>query len=874
MNRTTYFYVGMLAVGGITLWLTLSMSASMQAPPDISGQWVLSPANMPGNLTELRIEQSGRYARVGWTGGPAADYDLAAVSESPDAVHIELRGEADSFAFTLAPGQETADIRHRARDGPEREYVGRRESRETAGRETGATTTGARRKSAHNLVLVLLAQIAVILAACQLAGRLFERIHQPRVMGEMVAGVMLGPSLLGWFWPEAWHTLFPTGSTQFLQLFSQIGVIFFLFLIGLELDPRLLSNRGQAAVVVSHASIVAPLLLGSVLTIYLYPQLFNDSPQMRFSSVALFMGAAMSVTAFPVLARILTERNLHKTPVGAVAITCAALADVTAWCMLAFVVGFAQARGIGPALVTAALSVVYVATMLIFVRPLLIRLDRVRERQGTLTTGVIGTIFLLVLASAYATEAIGIHALFGAFLMGAIMPKGTQFVRELGHKIEDFTVVLLLPIFFAHTGLHTQIGLLNSTRLWGLTGLIILAACAGKFGGSALASRICGMNWRESAAIGILMNTRGLMELVILSIGRELGVISDAVFAMMVIMAIVTTFLTTPLLNWVYPERMLHAVRRRPAGRETFVLVLPVSLPRSVKPLIRIADVITGPDDERRAIIGLHLRRAREQEAYRAAFNDESAEDKAPLNALMEAAVAQNVPVEPVSFVTREPAADIARVAEEQGARLVLMGFHNPVLGQAFLGGTVHRVLELARTDVAIFIDRGLHEKPRSILVPYMGSPHDRLALDIAGRMGRHSEASVTMLHVTRPDRAGGPDASGELRQRVLDDRSYADPTQRAPVHFKVIAHDDPIAAVLEHAKSFDLVVIGVAEEWGLTSHLFGWRAERIARDCPSSLLIMRKHVGEPGTGPAPAGSAASPGGGERPPQPAAETGF
>src|SRR4051794_27496653 len=417
-----------------------------------------------------------------------------------------------------------------------------------------------------SLILALLLQVLLILALSRVMGVIFRFFRQPQVMGEMIAGIMLGPSLFGWLAPNLWAYVFrpdtiagsgiATDPTNYLNILSQIGVIFFLFLVGLELDPKLLKNRGHQAVVVSHVSIIAPFLLGAALTLVLYKHLFNAAPHMTFTSVALFMGAAMSITAFPVLARILTERNLHKTRVGAIAITCAAVDDVTAWCMLAFVVAVARTTGLHNALATALFSVAYIVVMFFLVRPLLHRIEAIYERQGRLSQNVVATIVLLVLASAYTTELIGIHALFGAFLMGAVMPKGTRFIRHLSEKLEDYTVVFLLPIFFAYTGLKTQINLLNHAELWVITAVVIAVACLGKFGGSTLAARACGLDWRESAAIGILMNTRGLMELVILNIGRELGVITDAVFAMMVIMALVTTALTTPILNWVYPQRM------------------------------------------------------------------------------------------------------------------------------------------------------------------------------------------------------------------------------------------------------------------------------------------------------------------------------
>src|SRR5687767_13887759 len=488
-----------------------------------------------------------------------------------------------------------------------------------------------------SLLLILLVQIALILALSRVMGWLFNRFHQPQVVGEMVAGIMLGPSLFAWLAPGVWMQIFRPdlipGSvihadpTQYLSMLSQVGVIFFLFLIGLELDPKLIRNRGHAAVVISHVSIIAPFLLGSALAIYLYPRVFTATPEMKFTSVALFMGAAMSITAFPVLARILTERNLHKTKVGAITITCAAVDDVTAWCMLAFVVGVARATGVRSAIFTAVASVVYVIVMFFLVRPFLRRLQALYDRQQRLSQNNMAAIFLLILMSAYATEWIGIHALFGAFLMGAIMPKGTQFVRALSEKLEDYTVVFLLPIFFAYTGLKTQIGLLNHAELWLITLIVIAVACAGKFGGSTAAARACGMPWREASAIGILMNTRGLMELVILRVGLELKVIPESVFAMMVMMALATTSLTTPILAWVYPRRLFQQLPPKTrdevkaiAETKGYSVLVPVASPRSGGPLVQLASMITGRENGR--IVALHLRRPVERDAYRTGLDD------------------------------------------------------------------------------------------------------------------------------------------------------------------------------------------------------------------------------------------------------------
>jgi Kef-type K+ transport system membrane component KefB/nucleotide-binding universal stress UspA family protein len=709
-----------------------------------------------------------------------------------------------------------------------------------------------------SLLLILLVQIALILALSRVMGWVFARLKQPQVVGEMVAGIMLGPSLFAWLAPDLWMQIFrpdlipghPLGAdpTQYLGMLSQIGVIFFLFLIGLELDPKLIRDRGHAAVVISHVSIIAPFLLGGALAFFLYPEVFTSTPEMRFTSVALFMGAAMSITAFPVLARILTERNLHKTKVGAITITCAAVDDVTAWCMLAFVVAVARATGVQSAVFTAVASVVYILVMFLLVRPFLRRLQALYDRQQRLSQNMMAGIFLLILVSAYATEWIGIHALFGAFLMGAIMPKGTQFVRSLSEKLEDYTVVFLLPIFFAYTGLKTQIGLLNHAELWGITALVIAVACAGKFGGSTLAALACGLPWRESAAIGILMNTRGLMELVILNIGRELGVITDAVFAMMVIMALVTTALTTPILHLVYPARLMGAEAPAPAGpaeaaaaalRRFYTILIPISDPRSGGPLLRLAGMIGGAPDARR-IIALHLRRPVDREAYRLGLNEAAAPPPSDpaLQPLLDLSRREEIDVDPVSFVSRDIADDIASLARARHANLVLMGFHRPVFGHAILGGTVHRVLTGAPADVGIFVARS-NELPKRILVPYLGGVHDRLALELAHRMARTSDIEVIALHVVAPRRGGTGDEALGAEAEVT--RIFNEPGVPSPVQFKVVEDESPVDAVLREAEYVDLVVIGVAEEWGLESQVFGFRPQRIALECPKSLLIVRK---------------------------------
>ena len=404
----------------------------------------------------------------------------------------------------------------------------------------------------------LVLQIAVILVAARLVGFLFQKIHQPQVMGEMVAGILLGPSLLGWLAPGVSAALFPPASLSYLNALSQVGLVVFMFVVGLALNPSDLRGYGHAAVLTSHVSIVAPFCLGGLTALYLYPRLSDDG--VTFTGFALFMGAAMSITAFPVLARILTERGLLRSRMGTMAIACAAVDDVTGWCILAYIVVLVRVtHAARPAWVTIAGSLAYVLIMVFVVRRILPAFEREFRKRDRLSDNLVAVIVVLVLVSALATEWLGIHLLFGAFLMGAIMPKTQEFTHYLLHKFESVTVVLLLPLFFAFTGLRTRIGVGGGRAIWFYSAIVIVVAITGKLGGSMFAARLAGMPWREAASLGILMNTRGLMELVILNIGLDIGVISPAMFSIMVLMALVTTFMTTPLLEWVYPTRLFRA---------------------------------------------------------------------------------------------------------------------------------------------------------------------------------------------------------------------------------------------------------------------------------------------------------------------------
>jgi Kef-type K+ transport system membrane component KefB len=394
----------------------------------------------------------------------------------------------------------------------------------------------------------LFVQLLVIIATAQALGRLFTRLRQPAVVGEMAAGILLGPSLFGLLAPEAFGFVFRGNSLAALGLLSQVGICLFMFAVGMELDVRHARAQVRSAAAVSFASILLPYLLGVLLAHFLFVEL--AAPGTTFMEFALFMGISMSITAFPVLARILKERGIAQTPLGCMATTCAAVGDVTAWTLLAFVVAIARATSIGDSVLSLLLVLVFIALMVFAVRPVLIYgLGSARLTSAEPSRGTLAVALCIVIAAALTTEVIGIHALFGAFLAGVIMPDGHGFRDKIKLRVEHFSAVLLMPLFFAFTGLRTEIGLLDGTGDWLLCLLIIVLATLGKLGGSAVVARMTGMAWRESLQLGALLNTRGLMELIALNIGFDLGILSPRIFTMLVIMALVTTVLTSPLLT-------------------------------------------------------------------------------------------------------------------------------------------------------------------------------------------------------------------------------------------------------------------------------------------------------------------------------------
>ena len=626
----------------------------------------------------------------------------------------------------------------------------------------------------HNLqhpVALLLMQIITIVLVARIFGWIFRKIGQPTVIGEIIAGIALGPSLFGLYFPDLNHSLFPVESLGNLQVLSQVGLILFMYVIGMELDLKVLKNKANDAVVISHASIVIPFALGIGLSYFIYHEF---APQgVEFLSFALFMGIAMSITAFPVLARIVQERGIHKTRLGTIVITCAAADDITAWCLLAAVIAIVKAGTFVSSLYIIALAVVYVLAMLFVVKPFLKRIGDLYANKGNLNKPVVAIFFLTVIVSAYSTEVIGIHALFGAFMAGAIMPESAKFRNIFIEKVEDVAVILLLPLFFVFTGLRTEIGLINEPYLWKITGYIILVAVIGKFLGSALAARFVGQNWRDSLTIGALMNTRGLMELVVLNIGYELGVLSPKVFTMMVIMALVTTFMTGPaldIINFIFKSKDVF-IPAEIKNNSDYKVLISFGNNEKGKSLLRLANSLVKKQTETTVVTAMHFTSSDELHAY----DLDEYETKA-FEPIVRESKALNQEITTIFKATNDIETDIADVSAKGEYDLLLVGlgksiFEGTILGKV-LGFTsrfinpdrlldkftgkeglfenspfderTRLIISKTKTPLGILIDKDL-KKVDNVTIPIM-SIGDAFLFDYAERLIFNNNTKVTIV--------------------------------------------------------------------------------------------------------------------------------
>lgn len=559
----------------------------------------------------------------------------------------------------------------------------------------------------HHPLAILIIQIVSIIVISRIFSFIFNKIGQPTVIGEIIAGIILGPSVVGLFFPEVSGFLFPKESLGNLQFLSQVGLILFMFVIGMELDTKVLRHQANDAIVISHTSIVFNYALGMGLAFYLYQDFAPSATQ--FLPFALFMGIAMSITAFPVLARVIQERGLTKTRLGTIAITCAASDDITAWCILAAVIAIVKAGTFVSALFTIGMAIIYVVLMLTVVRPFLKKLGTIYNERETISKTIIALLFVIMLGSAYMTEIIGIHALFGAFLAGVIMPETFSFRKVIMEKIEDVSVVLLLPLFFVFTGLRTQIGLLNDAHLWAVCGVIVFTAVAGKFGGSAIAARVVGQSWKDSLSIGALMNTRGLMELIVLNIGYDLGILSPEVFAMMVLMALVTTFMTGPLLNLI---NFIFRSARHAENEAKYKILIAFGPAIKGKKLLRLADQITHQHTSEADITAFHLTPSADINPKEAKVYEEES-----FRLVRHEAQMLGVSVKTLYKASNDINKEITGEANRGKYDLLLVGGSRSVFSTDVVGGKVKNYLEDTTCQLGVLVDKDFEVADRIVLM-------------------------------------------------------------------------------------------------------------------------------------------------------------
>jgi Kef-type K+ transport system membrane component KefB/nucleotide-binding universal stress UspA family protein len=703
----------------------------------------------------------------------------------------------------------------------------------------------------HTVVLVLI-EVLIVIGLSRLVGLGFKAIKQPLVIGEIFAGIMLGPSLFGLIAPGLAHSLFPAETMPYLNVLSQIGLIFFMFLIGLELNPKYLSGNLKTAILISNLSIIVPFASAFGLSFVLYPLVSNN--HVNFAPFALFLGAAMSITAFPVLARIITENNLQGTRLGTLALTCAAVDDVTAWCILAVAIAVARHGSIDQqAILTIIESVVYIGFMFTVGRWFLKRLSKHHHRAGRLSQLVLAIIYMGVVASALITEFIGIHLIFGAFLLGAVMPKDEELVRELAIKTEDFVLIFLLPIFFAYSGLKTQIGLLNSPNLWLLSALILLVAIGGKYTGAYVAARLSGIDKREASALGWLMNTRGLTELIVLNIGLELGVITPLLFTMLVIMALVTTFMTSPLLEWTYPKRLIRLdiveseaeipVEALPeAYIAQYRILVPVANPAAQKGLLQLATAIAVNNRQPAVVYPLSFIELEEDYGFESSPNEadrliaERCQKLEELIATLEPPEIRSY-IHPIVRISSNVARETAQIAKIEQPDLVLLGWHRPAFSNNRLGGRVGQILGTTPVDVAVFVDKG-GNAIESLLVPYSANIHDDLALIIALRMLINRDTCMLQVLQVFTANHTQDELSYELNAMI----EQLPKSVRDRIEIKSVTSPEPMRTVVTASENVDLTIVGTSRLWGIERQTLGRYTDQLAIQCRSSLLITRRY--------------------------------
>jgi Kef-type K+ transport system membrane component KefB len=712
-------------------------------------------------------------------------------------------------------------------------------------------TATKQRSEFNNLVAAVFLALAIVLIVCRIFGYLATKIGQPRVMGEVIAGLVLGPSLLGAISADWQATFFPTDTLAAIGTIANLGLIFYMFLIGLEVDRGQLKGKVAAATAISNASVTLPMLLGLAISLPLYKVL---GPDKKFVAFALFIGVSMSITAFPVLARILAERRMIKRPVGALTIACAAIDDVTAWFLIALATAVAASGTFGDVLKTIAEAAAFTLFMVLVVRRVLARMATAYDEVGRIPSGWFAAIIIGVLLSAYVTQEINIAFIFGAFIMGMVMPRHARLSEEITHRIDDFVVTLLLPIFFVYTGLRTNVGLLDRPELWLITLALVAIAIVGKLAGATIAARVTGYDWKASAVIGTLMNTRGLTELIVLNLALDAGAISNTLFAMLVIMAVVTTLMAGPLLKLLDPKNeygrgvedefadaALAAVQAHPElpVPDRSILVAPQT-DEALPQLVALAEPLARSVPPRELIIARLVRPPRGAGAgVRGGLQSENlALERATraINDMRERLASDGVVARGVALTSTNPGSDLAHIAEREPIDLVLTEGRRRLIGEGVPLGDIGELMEHAASDVAVLVAKEgdpIELGPQApVVVPFGGAEHDWAALEIGSWLASASSAPLKLLG------AAGQTDEGKSVTRMLADAGLL--VQQATG----IATEPLVVAggrdgIVEAAAGAGLLVLGLSDRWRHEG--LGTTRSAIAKSAPAPVLFVKR---------------------------------
>jgi len=814
-------------------------------PDSVEGDYKLAPASAClGEKIEIEEHGGGKLELLAFgspskqQAGPHGEMAYAdgmltgevACKGGKGAVTVEGAAKARTIGLTITPAGPAA--------APQADGAAAAPAAEKA-------TATKQREFGHLLGAFFLA-LGVVMLFARLMGAFVARLGQPRVMGEVTAGILLGPTALGVISPELQDALFPSDVIPFIGVAANLGLIFYMFLIGLELDLSQLKGRLAQTVAISNTGVLLPMTVGLVVAVPVYEAV---GPDTEFAGFALFMGVSLSITAFPVLARILAERRMLKGPVGVLALASAAIDDVTAWFLIALASAVAVAGSLSGVLETMGLAVIFCLVMAFAVRPVLARAATAFEEAGRVPTGWITAIFAGVLAAAYTTETIGIALIFGAFIMGAAMPRHHGLTEDVTRRVEDFVVTLLLPLFFAYTGLRTDVTQLDRPDLVVLTGLLLLVAVICKFGGTVLAARVTGLGWRESAVLGTLMNTRGLTELIVLNLALEKGVISSALFAALVVMALVTTFMAGPVLKLLDPENKYgeqveeafasEAVSSEPEGvarPERSIIVAPQQ-GASIEPLIALAVPLARSEPPRELIVA-RLLPPPAGAAVRGGLQTETARLAASsleLGRVRQDLAGQGVVSRTATFVSTDPGADLVRLSEREQVDLLLLDGRRPIIGRGVPKGDAGAILSGAPCDVAVLVARdGEVPSPgpdRPVMVPFGGAEHDWAALELAAWVSSATNAPLRLLGVAgSTEESAGPTRSLASASLVL---------QRLVGVAAEPLLAEPGQGVIDAAAGAALVIVGLSDRW--QEEGLGELRAQLADARPAPILFVRR---------------------------------